>query len=160
MNFVRNLILTLVVGGVVSLAATTAQAVDFNFWVFGYIGGVYGVITLSKIAVGSRLHKATSIKIDEYYDIRDGKIYGPINHHINFSDMSTRDLLRNEFTVNAGLISEYHLQFFDAKFPINVYWGNDESPSPDTRNATLFLDKPISFGDLTFVPSCAFTSWW
>jgi len=108
MNFVRNLILSLVFGGVISLAATTTQAADFKYQFTAPHGTVHGTITLGLDYKGKI--EATRFTIDHYTKPNGTAI--PIKKQVNFTDLDPRTITHNDFIIDNGQITNYRLDFF------------------------------------------------
>ncbi|MBL4666088.1 MAG: hypothetical protein JKY04_01825 [Sneathiella sp.] len=149
MNFVRNLILSLVFGGVVSLAVTTTQAADFKYQFAGTEGTVSGAITLSEDGPGR--YKATSLTVDEYTKPNGTVI--PYRIHLNFDKKRPHDYrYNNEFTMKNGQIYDYRLLFVSEDGTFTVRWGNVVVLN---KEYMCLLEKRLTCkkGEVSFWPS-------
>ncbi|MBL4667503.1 MAG: hypothetical protein JKY04_09005 [Sneathiella sp.] len=148
MNFVRNLILSLVVGCAVSLAATTTQASDFTYQFAGTQGTLTGVITIED--VGPDKNRASSITMANYYKT-DGSVV-PLGYHINFYN-SHFWVKSNEFQIEDGKITSYELIFNTNNGLPAVNWSQKipygNFPPP---NSVDIKDQPRLNARPTFVP--------
>ncbi|OUR77764.1 hypothetical protein A9Q83_09605 [Alphaproteobacteria bacterium 46_93_T64] len=151
MNFVRNLILSLVFGGVVSLAATTTQAADFNYQFTGTEGTVSGTITLREVRTGYYTAERFTIR---RYENPNGTIR-TFTIFIDIPDVDDQNFIYNTFRMEDGKISYYRLfSKFLHMLPFTVI--NWNSYSKVGNELSLFFPPPnnkISYrGNLTFSP--------